>query len=37
VKALAIHPSVGSLRTAEHLVDAYLSAHADFLPRWHQA
>jgi 6-phospho-beta-glucosidase len=33
VKALAIHPLVRSLNTAEALTDAYLKAHAEYLPR----
>jgi 6-phospho-beta-glucosidase len=33
VKALAIHPLVRSLNTAESLTDAYLKAHAQHLPR----
>ena len=35
VKAMAIHPLVRSVGTAESLVDAYLSAHAAHLPRFH--
>ncbi|MGH2595536.1 MAG: glycoside hydrolase family 4, partial [Actinomycetota bacterium] len=35
VRALAIHPLVRSVETAERLVDAYVSAHAAFLPPSH--
>lgn len=34
VKALAIHPLVHSLNTAERLTDAYLQAHAQYLPQF---
>ena len=34
VEALALHPLVRSVGTAESLVDAYLSAHARLLPRF---
>jgi 6-phospho-beta-glucosidase len=34
VKALAIHPLVRSIDQAASLVDAYLTAHADSLPRF---
>lgn len=34
VEALALHPLVRSVGTAESLVDAYLRAHADQLPRF---
>lgn len=34
VEALVVHPLVRDLSTAEALVDAYLTAHADLLPRF---
>jgi 6-phospho-beta-glucosidase len=34
LKALAIHPLVRSLGQAEAMLDAYLSAHAELLPRF---
>jgi 6-phospho-beta-glucosidase len=37
VKALALHPLVRSVGTAESLVDAYRAAHATFLPPSHLA
>ena len=34
VEALALHPLIRSVGTAESLVDAYLHAHADLLPQF---